>query len=95
MRKIIHNLRQQPEEVRTHILHVLTAGASVLLVSLWVYSLGTNFSSEEKMAETKGGIEPLSALKANIIGGYKSLSSEEPVEEEFSSGLYVDDSMIE
>jgi len=39
MKKIIHKIRQQPEEVRRHILHILTIVAGIILISLWVYSL--------------------------------------------------------
>ena len=74
MKKIIYNMRQQPEEVRRHILHMTTAVFAVILFLLWVVSLGRNFGAEEKRAEIKDSIEPFSALKANLIDGYYSLT---------------------
>jgi len=74
MKKIIHNMRRQPEHVRRHILHVTTVVFAAILFLLWVVSLGRNFSKEETRAEIKEGLEPLSALKANLIGGYQSIT---------------------
>ena len=74
MEKIIHNIRRQPEEVRRHILHVLTVVFAFILLSLWVYSLGTSFTDENTQAKVNDGFKPLSALKDNLIGGYKSIS---------------------
>ncbi len=78
MRKIIHNLRQQPEEVRRNILHILTIVCGVILLSFWVYSLGTNLGSEDTQAKIENGLKPLSALRGNIIGGYNSISNPDP-----------------
>jgi uncharacterized membrane protein YvbJ len=74
MRKIIHKVRQQPEEVRRHILHVITIIFGIILLALWVYSLGTTFSNPEKQAEIRDGLQPISALKDQLIDGYNSLS---------------------
>lgn len=77
MQKIIHhihNIRQQPEHVKRHILHVTTGVFGVILVLLWVYSLGTNLTSDDTQARLEQDIKPLSALKANIIGGYNSIT---------------------
>lgn len=77
MKKIIHhikNIRQQPEEVRRHVLHALTAVCGVILLSLWVYSLGTNFTNTEKKANVNDSLEPFSAIKDNFLGGYKSIT---------------------
>ncbi len=73
MRKIIHNLRQQPEEVRRHILHILTVICGVVLLVFWVYSLGSNIINSEMQAKIEEDLEPFSALKGNIIGGYQSI----------------------
>ena len=67
MRKAIHHLRKQPEEVRRHILHVLTMVAGVILIMLWVYSLGRNFGSSEIRTEVEEGLKPISVLKDNIV----------------------------
>ncbi|OGI94944.1 hypothetical protein A2917_01940 [Candidatus Nomurabacteria bacterium RIFCSPLOWO2_01_FULL_42_17] len=74
MRKIINNLRDQPEAVRRHILHVLTFVAGIILIILWIYSLGKNLSSPDTQAKINNDLKPLNALKANLIGGYNSLN---------------------
>ncbi len=66
MKKIIHHLRRQPEEVRRHILHILTIIAGIILLMLWVYSLGTNFSSTETQVKAKEELKPFSVLKDNV-----------------------------
>ncbi|MBY0376783.1 hypothetical protein K2P96_02310 [Patescibacteria group bacterium] len=75
MKTIIHKLRQQPEEVRTHILHLTTICAAVVLGFLWIYSLGTNLSSAETQKQTKEGTQPFSVLKDNLVGGYNSIKT--------------------
>ena len=75
MKKIIHRLRQQPEAIRTHILHVLTLVAGFILILLWIYSLGKNLSSSDTRAKIDNDLKPLSALKENIVNGYKSITS--------------------
>ncbi|KKQ07427.1 MAG: hypothetical protein US18_C0017G0022 [Parcubacteria group bacterium GW2011_GWB1_36_5] len=74
MKKIIHHLRNQSEEVRRHILHTLTIALGIILVLLWVYSLGTNLTSPETQTKIDNDLRPFSALKDNLIGGYKSIS---------------------
>jgi len=73
MRKIIHNLRKQPEHVRRNILHVTTIGFGIILAFLWVYSLGRNFSSPDTQAKVKNDLKPLSTLRGNLIDGYNSI----------------------
>jgi hypothetical protein len=73
MRKIIHHLRRQPEEIKRHILHVTTLVFGVVLVLLWIYSLGTTLTSDETQAKINQDLQPLSALKANLVGGYNSM----------------------
>lgn len=74
MKKIIHRLRNQPEEVRTHMLNVLTAGSAVVLGLLWVYSLGTNLANPDTSSNIKKDLQPFSVLKDNLVGGYQSFS---------------------
>jgi hypothetical protein len=74
MRKIIHHIRKQPEEVRRHILHILTMCFAFILVVLWVYSLGNDLASSDIKAKVSNDLKPLSALKGNIIGGYNSIT---------------------
>ena len=74
MRKIIHHLRRQPEEVRRHILHVLTICFGVILLLLWIYSLGRSFSNPDTQAKINNDLKPFSALKDGLVGGSKSRS---------------------
>ncbi len=74
MKKIIQHLRKQPEEVKRHILHFLTVVVGIVLVILWVYSLGTNLTNQETQVKIKQDIQPFSVLKNNIVDGYKSIS---------------------
>ena len=74
MKRIIHHIRRQPEEVRRHILHVLTIVFAVILLFFWVYSLGTNITNPDTQAKINNDLKPLSALKGNIIGGYQSMT---------------------
>lgn len=85
MRKIIHNLRKQPEEVRTHVLHVSTMVAGSILVLLWVYSLGAGFSDAPQQAKS-GEYDPFSVLRANVLDGYTNLSENA---QEYQAGLEV------
>ena len=73
MRKMIHNLRRQPEHVRRHILHVATVVAGVILIALWIYSLGANFNNPDAEARMSNDLQPLSVLKDNVVDGYQSL----------------------
>ena len=77
MRKIIHHLRRQSEQTRTHVLHVSTITAGLILILLWIYSLGANFSNKDTQAKINNDLKPLTALKDNLIGGYKSLSEQQ------------------
>jgi hypothetical protein len=97
MKKIIHNLRKQPEAVRTRVLHILTVSASVILLLLWVYSLGTNLTNAETQAKAKKDLEPFSVLKDNLVGGYKSLTpTTESIEVDQSGGYEeIDMSVLE
>lgn len=74
MRRIIHNIRKQPEETRRHILHVATFVFAVILVFLWLYSLGANLTSRDTRNKLSEDLKPFSALTNNIIDGYDSLS---------------------
>lgn len=74
MKKMIRHIRRQPEETRRHLLHVLMIIAAIILFSLWVYSLGTNLSNQDMQAKVKNDLNPFSALKDNLIGGYNSIS---------------------
>jgi len=73
MKKIIHHIRRQPEEIRRHILHVLTVVCALVLLFLWVYSLETNLNNQGTQAKISNDLKPFSTLKDNIIGGYQSI----------------------
>lgn len=70
MRKIIHHLRKQPEEVRRHILHIVMFVLVVILIFLWVVSLSKNLSDSDTQTRMKQDLEPFSALKDNIVDSY-------------------------
>jgi hypothetical protein len=74
MKKLYHHVRRQPEEVRRHILHVATVICAVILFLLWVVSLGRSFTKEKTRTEARTDLSPFSALKANIVGGYQSIT---------------------
>jgi hypothetical protein len=74
MKKIIHHIRKQPEHVKRHILHVATMTFAVVLVLLWIYSLGTNLADSDMRVKIKEDLKPFSALKDNMIGGYNSIT---------------------
>ena len=75
MKKIIHNIRCQSEEVRRHILHILTIVAGIILILLWIYSLGANLSNTDTQAKVSNELNPFSVLKDNITSGYQSITS--------------------
>ena len=72
MRKIIHNLRRQPEEVRRHILHLFILIVTIIMVTLWIFSLGKNLADPDIQVKIKQDLKPFSILKDNIVDGYKS-----------------------
>ena len=75
MKKIIHHIRKQPEEVKRHILHIFILVLAVLLFFLWVYSLGktlTNSDTQEKMSQD---LKPFATLKDNMVGGYQNITN--------------------
>lgn len=74
MKKIILNLRNQPEQIRRHILHTLTIVFAVILLFFWIFSLGTNLANPDTQAKISDDLKPFSSLKANLIDGYNSLN---------------------
>lgn len=63
--------------MKRHILHITTLAFGAILVLLWIYSLGTNLASPNTQAKMSQDLQPLSALKANIIGGYNSITGKD------------------
>ena len=74
MKNVIENIRKQPEEIRRHILHLFTVIFAVILIFLWVYSLGSSFTSVTSQAGISQDLKPFSALKDNMENGYNDLS---------------------
>lgn len=74
VKKVVHKLRNQPEHARRHILHLSTMFLGLILVSLWVYSLGTRVTNSDTNAKIKEDLAPLTVLKDNTIEGYNSIN---------------------
>lgn len=74
MQKIIHNLREQPEEVRRHVLHILILIVGIILITFWIFSLGKSLTDTDTKTKMKEDLQPFSVLKNNIIDGYNSTS---------------------
>jgi len=66
MKKIIHKLRNRPEEERRHILHILTFVCAIILITLWIYSLGRTVTSNETKTQIKQDLQPFTMLKDSI-----------------------------
>ena len=66
MRKIIHHLRKQPEEVRRHVLHLLIFIIALVMIILWIFSLGKSLSSEDTQIKMKQDLQPFNTLKDSI-----------------------------
>lgn len=77
MQKIIHNLRQQPEKVRKHILHVSMIVCGIVLASLWIYSLGTNLENSDTQAGVSQDLQTFSTVKNNMVNGYGDTSQQD------------------
>lgn len=78
MEKIHHHLRKirkQPEHIKRHILHAVTIILGIILILLWVYTLGNNISDEDKKIKTVNDLKPLSVLKENVVDGYNDLGN--------------------
>ena len=72
MRKIIHHLRKQPEEVRRHVLHIAIFVLAIIMIMLWIFSLGKSLSNPDTQTKIKQDLQPFSVLKDNIVNGYNS-----------------------
>ena len=67
MKKIIKHLREQPEEKRRHILHILTFFGALIMLVLWSFSLGKNLNNKEVKENIKKDVKPFLVLKDNIL----------------------------
>ena len=73
--KGIHKLREQPEETRRHLLHIITFTCAVILILLWIVGLGRTFKNKNTASSVKVDLQPFSVLKDNLTSGYKSVST--------------------
>ncbi|MCM2339264.1 MAG: hypothetical protein NDI62_02305 [Burkholderiales bacterium] len=67
MKKIIHNLRQQPEETRRHILHIIIFFLAVVMIMLWILSLSKSLSDPDTQTKMQEDLKPFTELKDTII----------------------------
>lgn len=74
VKRVVHKLRAKSEQEKRHLLHIFTFIGAIILVILWSWSLGVNFSNSNTKEKIKQDIRPFSVLKDNIVGGYKSVS---------------------
>jgi hypothetical protein len=74
MKKIIDNLKKQPVEHRKNVLHLVTFFFAIIMVFLWVFSLGKNLSKGETQEKIKNDLQPINVLKDNLVDGYKSIN---------------------
>ena len=74
MRKIIHRLRQRPEEEKRQILHISIIIIAIALIVLWVFSLNKTLSTPETKEKFKNDLKPFSILKNNLSEGFKNVS---------------------
>ena len=58
MRKTIHRLRGLPEEERRHILHIFTFAGAIILIIIWIYTLGTSITSNDTKVKIKQDLKP-------------------------------------
>ncbi len=77
MRKLIHHLRRQPEEVRRHVLHIVIFVVAIIMITLWIFSLGKSLADPDTKLKMKQDLKPFSVLKDGIIDGYKSTGDSE------------------
>ncbi|MDQ3244990.1 MAG: hypothetical protein M3P22_01400 [bacterium] len=67
MKKVIHHLREQPEDVRRSILHITMIVCGIILIIVWIYTLKNNFTNVNTQSDIKESLEPLKDLQDNII----------------------------
>ncbi len=75
MKKLVHNLRSQPHEIKMYILYALTFSAAIILFILWVYSFGGSPVEPTLSEAVESDLEPFGVLKANLVDGYNSFSN--------------------
>lgn len=73
MKKLIHHLRTQNEEVRRHVLHISILIIGILMITLWVYSLGSKLTDPNTKEKIKQDLTPFTVLKDNIVESSKNI----------------------
>jgi hypothetical protein len=68
MKKIIHKLRERPEEERRHLLHIITFLAAVIMIILWIWSLGRSVTNPDTKIKMQQDLQPFSNFGNNITG---------------------------
>ena len=69
MRKIIHRLKNRSVEERRHILHISVFILALILIALWIFSLGRTITNKDNKVKIKQDLQPFSILKDNLVGG--------------------------
>jgi hypothetical protein len=73
MRRIIHHLRGLSDKQKRDVLHFSTLIFAILLVLIWVYTLGHSFSDVDTKIKIQDSLEPFNNLKDNIVNEYNNL----------------------
>ncbi len=79
VRKIVHHLRRQPDDVKKGILNLLTLFFGIILIVIWAYTLGKDLRSPETISNFKSDLEPFADLKNDIVGGTDNSSQSEAI----------------
>ena len=70
MKKMIQNLRRQSEDTRSHILHIVMFFAILLLIGLWILSLGKDITDPNTKKKIAEDIDAFTPLTENIVNSY-------------------------
>lgn len=71
----ILKLREKPEDVRRQILAGSLTVCMVLVVGIWVYSIGARFGSGEVAMQTKEDVKPLNLFTGELKNVYSGLTA--------------------
>lgn len=73
MRRVIHHLRKLSDKQKRSVLHFVTFLFAILLILIWVYTLGHNFSDTDTQIRMKESLKPFNNLKDNVVNQYNNL----------------------
>jgi hypothetical protein len=71
----ILKLREKPEDVRRQILAGSLTVCMVLVVGIWVYSIGSRFSISEVAVQAKADVKPLTLFTGELKNVYSGLTA--------------------